>query len=91
METYFPYIIDYEFTANMEKKLDDIANGKISKIQVMGSFYKQLMEEINKISGQKLEKITINSDKLIGKNDQNNQEILGTLNLIDLAGIYKKD
>jgi DNA topoisomerase-1 len=69
METYFPYIVDYEFTANMEKKLDDIANGKITKIQVMGSFYKQLVEEINKVSGQKLEKITINSDKLIGKND----------------------
>ena len=67
METYFPYIVDYEFTANMEKKLDEIANGKMTKIQVMGTFYKQLMTEIAKVSGTKMDKIVINSDKLIGE------------------------
>ena len=67
METYFPYIVDYEFTANMEKKLDEIANGKMTKIQVMGAFYKQLMAEIAKVSGTKMDKIVINSDKLIGE------------------------
>jgi DNA topoisomerase-1 len=66
MEEYFPYIVDYEFTANMEKKLDDIANGKMTKVEVMIPFYKQLMEQIFKISGEKIEKITINTDKLIG-------------------------
>jgi len=67
METYFPYIVDYEFTANMEKKLDDIANGKMTKIQVMSSFYKQLIEQIVKVSGEKIEKVTINTDKAIGQ------------------------
>jgi len=70
METYFPYIIDYEFTANMEKKLDEISNGKMTKIQVMGSFYKQLMEQITKVSGTKMDKITINSDKVIGQDGE---------------------
>jgi len=69
METYFPYIVDYQFTANMEKKLDDIANGKITKIQVMDPFYKQLIAEITKISGEKITKVSINTDKLIGAND----------------------
>jgi DNA topoisomerase-1 len=67
METYFPYIVDYEFTANMEKKLDEIANGKMTKIQVMGTFYKQLMTEIAKVSGTKMEKVSINSDKVLGQ------------------------
>ena len=67
METYFPYIIDYEFTANMEKKLDDIASGKMTKIEIMGSFYKKLVEEIGKLSKVKMDKVTISSDKLIGE------------------------
>ena len=67
METYFPYIIDYEFTANMEKKLDDIASGKMTKIEIMGSFYKKLVEEIAKLSKVKMDKVTISSDKLIGE------------------------
>jgi len=68
METYFPYIIDYEFTANMEKKLDDIANGKITKVQIMGEFYKKLVAEIAKVS-IKGDKVTINTDKLLGTED----------------------
>jgi len=66
METYFPYIVDYEFTKGMEKKLDEIANGKMSKIDVMSSFYKKLMLEITKISGEKITKVILNTDKLIG-------------------------
>ena len=50
--------MDVSFTANMEKSLDEISNGKMTKIQVMGSFYKQLMEQITKVSGTKMDKIT---------------------------------
>ena len=35
METYFPYIVDYEFTKSMEKKLDEIANGKMFITQIL--------------------------------------------------------
>lgn len=70
METYFPYIVDYEFTKSMEKQLDEIANGKMTKIEVMGAFYKKLMEEISKLSTQKITKVNINTDKLIGTNDE---------------------
>jgi DNA topoisomerase-1 len=69
METYFPYIVDYEFTRGMEKKLDEIANGKMTKIEVMGAFYKKLMEEISKLSTTKITKVNINTDKLIGSQD----------------------
>jgi DNA topoisomerase-1 len=66
METYFPYIVDYEFTKGMEKKLDEIANGKMTKVEVMSAFYKKLMLEITKIAGEKITKVVLNTDKLIG-------------------------
>lgn len=37
---YFPEIVDYQFTANMEEKLDDIAEGKVKWQPVIDEFYK---------------------------------------------------
>ena len=36
---YFPNILDYNFTANIEEKFDDIANGNIEWAKVIGEFY----------------------------------------------------
>jgi DNA topoisomerase-1 len=36
---HFPTIIDYQFTAEMEDKLDDIASGKRDKVAVLKEFY----------------------------------------------------
>ena len=36
---YFPNILDYNFTANVEEKFDDIANGNIEWAKVIGEFY----------------------------------------------------
>ncbi len=36
---HFPTIIDYQFTAEMEDKLDDIASGKLDKTTVLKEFY----------------------------------------------------
>jgi DNA topoisomerase I len=35
---HFPDIVDYEFTAKMENELDDIAEGKLSWVQVLDEF-----------------------------------------------------
>ncbi len=51
MEKHFATIVDYEFTANLEKKLDDIAESQESYLSVMNAFYgefKQLLEEAEK-------------------------------------------
>ena len=44
----FPQIVDYNFTANMEDKLDEVANGKESSTQILSEFYgpfAKLLEE----------------------------------------------
>ena len=41
--------MDYKFTANMEKELDDIAEGTAKKIDVIKNFYKYLDKQIGNI------------------------------------------
>ena len=48
MKDNFPDIIDYKFTAGMEKKLDDIANGSASMQTVLGTFWKTFSADLKK-------------------------------------------
>ena len=36
---HFPHVIDYQFTADLEDKLDDIATGKRDRVTVLKEFY----------------------------------------------------
>ena len=50
LKKHFVKIMDYKFTGEMEKKLDDIVNDKISKLQVLQDFYgsfKPLLDKLN--------------------------------------------
>ena len=47
---YFPEILDYKFTAQMEDDLDEIANGKKQRVPVLRSFYQPFE---NKLEGVK--------------------------------------
>lgn len=49
LELYFNKLMDYQFTANMEKELDDIAEGTINKFKMINEFYKYIMLCIDKI------------------------------------------
>ena len=49
LELNFPMIMDYKFTANMEKELDDVAEGTVKKINVIKDFYKYLEKQIGNI------------------------------------------
>lgn len=46
LKKHFPKIVDYEFTADMEKQLDDIANNKVTKKNMLDSFYPQFITEV---------------------------------------------
>lgn len=62
---HFPQIVDYTFTAEMEKKLDDIAKGQINWIETLKEFYTPFIQNLT------LKNIEIKKSdfqKSIGKN-----------------------
>ena len=46
LEINFPLVMDYKFTANMEKELDDVAEGTLQKIKIIKNFYDYLNKQI---------------------------------------------
>ncbi len=49
LNIYFPKIMDYEFTKKMEKDLDKIAIGKITRLEIIKPFGEYIYEQIIKI------------------------------------------
>lgn len=43
---YFPNILDYNFTAKVEKEFDDVAEGHIGWTDTIGSFYKEFHPKV---------------------------------------------
>ena len=50
---YFPDILDYQFTANIEKEFDAIAEGELVWTKVMDVFYKQFHPVVEAVSAIK--------------------------------------
>ena len=50
MRKHFPEIIDYEFTASMEDKLDSIENGENTTLGVLSDFYTRFAVELEAVS-----------------------------------------
>ena len=46
MKKYFPEVVDYEFTAQMESSLDNIEHGNSSIESVLGSFYGDFAKQL---------------------------------------------
>lgn len=61
MKLYFDYIIDYNYTSDIEKELDKIADGEIKYLDVLNQFWDKLNIEINKFN--KLIKQMIKKDE----------------------------
>lgn len=58
MKDCFKEIVDVEFTAKMEKALDDVADGDLEWKQILRKFYPHLSELVDNAES-KLEKVTI--------------------------------
>ena len=50
LDEYFGDIINLDYTAEMEKDLDLIANGKLDKVKFLSVFYNRLEESISKVN-----------------------------------------
>ncbi len=67
---YFPKIMSYDFTANVEKEFDDIALGKMEWRKAIDSFYKpfhQLVEETLEKSDRNTGERILGTDPKTGK------------------------
>ncbi|SEG09197.1 DNA topoisomerase I [Caloramator fervidus] len=58
LKEYFADIVDVDFTAEMESKLDEIERGNQNWIDIVDEFYKPLKEKI-KLAEEKLDKIKV--------------------------------
>jgi DNA topoisomerase I len=59
----FPNIVDFNFTANMEDELDEIANGKLKWVSVIKSFYAPFEKELSDAQ-ENLQKVVIKSEEV---------------------------
>lgn len=51
---YFPDIVDFKFTANVEKEFDEIADGKMNWQKMLGDFYGDFHKNIEEIQGSSI-------------------------------------
>lgn len=75
---YFPKIMDYQFTANMEDKLDDIANGDLEWNVVLKEFYEEFHPLVMNIMIKNPE-IEDKYTKLLGIDGSTGCEIYSTM------------
>lgn len=61
MSEFFPEIIDVEFTAKMEKDLDEIEEGKVHWVRVIDNFYKNFRVHLDRAE-KEMEKVEIKDE-----------------------------
>ena len=61
VDTYFPRIVDVSFTAEMEKDLDAIEEGKLEWVKVIDAFYRPFEKHLS-IAEAEMEKIEIKDE-----------------------------
>ena len=73
---YFPDIMDYKFTSNMEEKLDGVAEGEIKMLNLLNDFYKTdfhpIIENLSKDKIKYIDK----DKKNIGKDEIGNDVVV---------------
>ncbi len=59
MKTYFPEVINIDFTAGLERQLDEIEIGRLEWLKVIREFYDGYFKERLKVADEKIEKVEI--------------------------------
>ncbi|GER65612.1 DNA topoisomerase 1 [Weizmannia acidilactici] len=62
IKEFFPEIIDVEFTAEMEKDLDSIEEGKVAWVKIIDEFYKNFEVSLKKAEAE-MEKVEIKDEE----------------------------
>lgn len=75
---YFPTVMDYQFTSEMEEDLDKIAEGEKKWLAVMKKFYKDFHPIVEKVKAESKELIKKNT-KVIGQYPKTGEDIIVAL------------
>lgn len=59
MKTYFPEVINIDFTADLERQLDEIEIGRLEWLKVIREFYDGYFKERLKVADEKIEKVEL--------------------------------
>ena len=70
---HFPDIVDYNFTANIEKEFDEIADGKIQWQDMIENFYTQFLLSVE--NTQNIERSSFNQERILGINPTTGDKI----------------
>src|SRR5215469_1215940 len=74
LERHFPHLVDYEFTAQMEDALDDIANGEAQRVPWLRRFYfgadgeeglKQLVSDLGDIDARDVSSFPLSGSDIV--------------------------
>ena len=61
MFEFFPEILDVEFTAKMEKDLDDVEEGKVQWVQIIDEFYSDFEKHLE-IAEKEMQEVEIKDE-----------------------------
>lgn len=75
LKEHFPNIVDYDFTANMERQLDEIAEGQHEWRKVMSDFYTPFHELIV-AKGADLSRADVMKERELGVDPKSGQKII---------------
>jgi DNA topoisomerase-1 len=74
---YFENIIDYSFTARVEKEFDEIAQGKKEWEQMLDEFYKRFHPKVE--SSEQIDRSQVKSDKQLGEDPKTGLPVIARL------------
>lgn len=72
---YFPNIVDFSFTANVEEEFDHIADGKIKWNKMIDDFYKKFHKEVETIDN-KVDRSEAGSSRVLGKDPKTGKDVV---------------
>ena len=77
LNDYFNDIVDYDFTAKVEKELDEIAENKLDKVKMLRNFYDPFHAKIKDSS--QIDRSAVAGQRLVGIDPHDNRPIYARL------------